>query len=193
MVRDGEDGRRGQALGNNPKDVAVSKDWVGGGLLEGRGRTGLLLISLPECGNLRGKIKVKELFLTILLRGALGSGRRGFSAPPAACHTIQDKHLLLFHQSALRCVGSGRPSKIPAALPPRKQKTCPSSPRGPALSSCPRDKCRGVRKESGGRKASHALLIKVGSSGEGEGARRSAAGFGGLNCFKSQYHKFMNS
>lgn len=97
MGRDGEDGRRGQALGHNPKDVTASKDWAGGGLLEGRGRTGLLLISLPECGNLRGKIKVKELFLTILLRGALGSGRRGFSAPPAACHTIQDKHLLLFH------------------------------------------------------------------------------------------------
>lgn len=64
---------------------------------EGLGAHGLLLISLPECSNLRGKIKVKELFLTILLRGALGSGRRGFSAPPAACHTIQDKHLLLFH------------------------------------------------------------------------------------------------
>lgn len=102
------------------------------------GHTGLLLISLPKCRNLRGKIKVKELFLTILLRGALGSGRRGFSTPPAACHTIQDKHLLLFHQSALRCVGSRRPSKIPAALS-QKTKSCPSSPQGPTLSSCPRD------------------------------------------------------
>lgn len=89
--------------------------------------------------------------------------------------------------------GRGGHQRSPPLSLPENKKTCPSSPRGPAPSSCPRDKCRGVRKESGGRKASHALLIKVGSSGEEEGAGRSAAGFGGLNCFKSQYHKFMNS
>lgn len=40
MVRDGEDGRRGQALGNNPKDVTVSKDWTGGGAAGGEGAHG---------------------------------------------------------------------------------------------------------------------------------------------------------
>lgn len=79
---------------------------------------------------------MKELFLTILLRGALGAGRRGFSTPPAACHTIQDKHLLLFHQSALRCAGSG---------PCLVQKRNPPSKFSPGPNPCPRDKQGGVK------------------------------------------------
>lgn len=102
---------------------------------------------------------MKELFLTILLRGALGGGRKGFRAPPAACHTIQDKHLLLFHQSTLRCAGSGPclfaveelGIKVPhcSLKTRRKKKKLPLFLEGPAPSPCPAVKLRGVKRKDG--------------------------------------------